>query len=160
MQLKTILVGIASIFVFSVMTVSYGEAQDVNLSNTQIPKEPGWKAPSYRGWELASLPGLIPTYYDLDLDGTLDYMVIRKIMRKAAADKMTLKEAVASAKYDGLTVYVSRPVIYFTSKFPLFYCIGLDYRKNCQNMWVDIAEDGLNGNESRYTLSTPVPSVR
>ena len=44
----------------------------------QIPKEPGWRDPSYRGWELLSIPGLIATFYDLDLDGKLDYQVIRK----------------------------------------------------------------------------------
>ena len=37
-----------------------------------IPKEPGWRDPAYRGWEVLSIPGLISTYYDLDLDGKLD----------------------------------------------------------------------------------------
>lgn len=148
------------IFVFSMQSVCFAEAREEISINVEIPKEPGWKAPSYRGWELISLPGLISTYYDLNLDGTLDYMVIRKILRKSAADKMSIKEAIDSAKYDGLTLYVSKPVIYFTSKFPLFYCIGLDYRKNCENMWVDIGEDGLNGNEEHYTLSTAIPGVR
>jgi len=128
--------------------------------NVQIPKEPGWADPSYRGWELVSIPGLIATYYDLDLDGKLDYQVIRKIIRKGSSEKMTIQEAIQSARIDHLTVYVSKPVIYFTSKYPLFYCLGVDYRRNCTNIWIDIAEDGLNGNETLYTLSKPQIQVR
>jgi hypothetical protein len=126
----------------------------------QIPKEPGWGQPSYRGWELVSIPGLIATYYDLDLDGKLDYQVIRKIIRKGSSEKMSIKDAIESARIDHLTVYVSKPVIYFTSKYPLFYCLGVDFRRNCTNIWIDIAEDGLNGNETLYTLSKPQIQVR
>jgi len=36
----------------------------------------------------------------------------------------------------------------------------VDYRRNCRDIWVDIAEDGLNGNEELYTLSTPSLGVR
>jgi hypothetical protein len=125
-----------------------------------IPKEPGWRAPSYRGWELLSVPGLISTYYDLDLDGKLDYMVIRKVMRKAYATETTMEQAIEIARFDKLAVYFSTPLIYFTNKNPLFFCLGVDYRKNCEDIWVDIAEDGLNGNEQRYSLSTPQPNVR
>ncbi len=126
----------------------------------QIPKEPGWGQPSYRGWELISIPGLIATYYDLDLDGNLDYQVIRKIIRKGSSEKMTIPDAIQSARIDHLTVFVSNPVIYFTSKYPLFYCLGVDFRRNCTNIWIDVAEDGLNGNETLYTLSKPQKQVR
>lgn len=126
----------------------------------QIPKEPGWRDPSYRGWELLSIPGLIATYYDLDLDGKLDYQVIRKIIRKGSSEKMTIQDAIQSARIDNLTVYVSKPVIYFTIKYPLFYCMGVDFRRNCTNIWIDVAEDGLNGNETLYTLSKPRKPVR
>ena len=125
-----------------------------------IPQEPGWKAPGYRGWELMSVTGLIATYYDLDLDGKLDYQVIRKIIRKTPRDGTSIQEAIESARIDNLTVFVSYPVIYFTSKYPLFYCMGVDFRRNCHNIWVDIAEDGLNGNETKYTLSQPKLGVR
>ena len=126
----------------------------------QIPKEPGWRDPSYRGWELLSIPGLIATYYDLDLDGKLDYQVIRKIIRKGSSEKMTIQDAIQSARIDNLTVYFSKPVIYFTIKYPLFYCMGVDFRRNCTNIWIDVAEDGLNGNETLYTLSKPRKPVR
>jgi len=119
-----------------------------------IPKEPGWKDPAYRGWEVLSIPGLISTYYDLDLDGKLDYMVTRKILRKAAAEEIDMAQAIDLAQYDGQAVYFSNPVVYFANKYPLFYCIGLDYRKNCRNIWIDISEDGLNGNEEVYSLSS------
>ena len=125
-----------------------------------IPKEPGWKDPSYRGWEVMSIPGLISTYYDLDLDGKLDYMVIRKILQKATAESTEIDQAIAIAKHEGMSVYFSHPIIYFTHRHPLFYCKGVDYRKNCRDIWVDIAEDGLNGNEELYTLSTPSIGVR
>ena len=148
MRVKEILAVVLLIFVFLTHNICFAETQGYNLVNSKIPKEPGWKASSYRGWELFSLPGLISTYYDLDLDGTLDYMVVRKILRQISAEKVSIKEAIDSAKYDGLALYISKPVIYFTSKFPLFYCIGLDYRKNCNNMWVDIQEDGLNNNRT------------
>ncbi len=131
-----------------------------NQYTDQIPKEPGWKAPSYRGWELVSIPGLISTYYDLDLDGELDYAVIRKIIKKMPSQKVTIKEAITIARVDHLAVYVSHPTLYFTKKYPLFYCRGLDFRKNCQNIWVDVGEDGLNGNETLYTLSVPNFPVR
>jgi hypothetical protein len=143
---------------------SPAHAQGPSLSQkpgkVQIPKEPGWKDPTYRGWELVSIPGLIATYYDLNLDGKLDYQVIRKIIRKGSSDKMTIQDAIQSARIDNLTVYISKPVIYFTSKYPLFYCMGVDYRHNCTNIWIDIAEDGLNGNETLYTLSKPQALVR
>ena len=126
----------------------------------RIPKEPGWKDPSYRGWELLSIPGLIATFYDLDLDGKLDYQVIRKIIRRGSSDKMSIQDAIKSAQIDNLTVYISKPVIYFTSKYPLFYCLGVDFRRNCRNIWIDVAEDGLNGNETQYTLSKPNIPVR
>ncbi len=129
-------------------------------NEVQIPKEPGWRDPSYRGWELLSIPGLIATYYDLDLDGKLDYQVIRKIIRKGSSDKMTIQDAIQSARIDSLTVYISKPVIYFTTKYPLFYCMGVDFRRNCTNIWIDVAEDGLNGNETLYTLSKPRQPVR
>ena len=135
-------------------------ADPVPSQDNPIPKEPGWKAPEYRGWELWSVPGLITTFYDLDLDGKLDYQVIRKIIRKIPRDGTSIKQAIDSARIDNLTVYVSHPVIYFTSKYPLFYCLGVDFRRNCYNIWVDIAEDGLNGNETMYTLSKPQLGVR
>ncbi len=125
-----------------------------------IPKEPGWKDAAYRGWEVMSIPGLISTYYDLDLDGKLDYMVIRKIIRKASSEEVDVEQAIRIAKFDGLSVYFSTPVIYFANRNPLFYCKGMDYRKNCRDIWVDIAEDGLNGNEELYTLSGPKLGVR
>lgn len=133
---------------------------DLGDSLEMIPKEPGWKAPSYKGWELYSIPGLIATFYDLDENGNLDYMVIRKVLRKTSSEEISIKEAVEAAKRDHLSLYVSNPVIYFTQRYPLFYCRGLDFRRNCQNMWVDVAEDGLNGNEVLYTLSKPTPYVR
>ena len=129
-------------------------------SASEIPKEPGWKNPSYRGWESLSVPGLVATYYDLDLDRELDYMVIRKVIRKASADETTIEKAIEIAKFDDLSVFFSHPVVYFTNRNPLFYCLGVDYRRNCRDIWVDIAEDGLNGNEERYTLSTPSLGVR
>lgn len=133
---------------------------DSRNSRSPIPKEPGWNAPSYRGWELMSITGLISTFYDLDLDGQLDYMVIRKIIKKAKADGLTVEKAIQIAKVDNLSVYFSHPVVYFANAAPLFYCVGLDFRRNCRDMWVDIAEDGLNGNEELYTYSTPNPLVR
>ncbi|MBC8282584.1 MAG: hypothetical protein H8E32_02135 [Nitrospinae bacterium] len=129
-------------------------------SSMEIPREPGWRHPSYRGWESMSVPGLVATYYDLDLDRELDYMVIRKVIRKASAEETTIEEAIEVAKFDDLSVFFSHPVIYFTNRNPLFYCMGVDYRRNCRDIWVDIAEDGLNGNEELYTLSTPSLGVR
>ena len=133
---------------------------DIALSNQEIPKEPGWNHPSYRGWESLSIPGLISTFYDLDRDGKLDYMVIRKVIRKASAEETTIEQAIDIAKFDNLSVYFSHPVVFFANRNPLFYCKGVDSRRNCNNIWVDIAEDGLNGNEELYTLSTPSLGVR
>ena len=135
-------------------------SQETGEKGLAIPEEPGWKDPSYRGWELMNITGLIATYYDLDLDGKLDYMVIRKILQKATAETTTIEQAIAVAKRQEMSVYFSHPVIYFTTRNPLFYCKGVDYRRNCSDIWVDIAEDGLNGNEELYTLSTPKPGVR
>ena len=87
-------------------------------------------------------------------------MVIRRIIKKAEAVEMTVEKAIEIAKVDKLSVYFSHPVVYFTNGNPLFYCLGIDFRRNCRNMWVDVAEDGLNGNEDLYTLSTPSPLVR
>ncbi|MBT3924135.1 MAG: hypothetical protein HOF21_16330, partial [Nitrospina sp.] len=80
------------LFVFGAVHVG---AQGMNESETDlsdlgIPKEPGWKHPSYRGWESLSVPGLIATYYDLDRDNKLDYMVIRKVIRKASTEETTI----------------------------------------------------------------------
>jgi hypothetical protein len=153
---------IGVVFLAAVFT-GMGEAQtlkDPSAKGAVIPKEPGWKDPSYRGWEVMSIPGLISTYYDLDLDGQLDYMVIRKIIRKASSEEVDVDQALRIAKFDGLSVYFTTPIIYFTNRHPLFFCKGLDYRKNCRDIWVDIAEDGLNGNEELYTLSTPKLGVR
>ena len=136
-------------------------SQNEDLEKLDIPKEPGWNHPSYRGWESLSLPGLIATYYDLDLDRELDYMVIRKVIRKASAEETTIEKAIEIAKFDDLSVFFSHPVVYFTNRNPLFYCKGVDHRRNCRgDIWVDIAEDGLNGNEELYSLSTPSLGVR
>ena len=69
---------------------------------------------------------------DLNLDGKLDYQVIRKIIRKGSSEKMTIPDAIQSARIDHLTVFVSNPVIYFTSKYPLFYCLGVDFRRTAE----------------------------
>ena len=136
-------------------------SQNEDLKKLDIPKEPGWNHPSYRGWESLSLPGLIATYYDLDLDRELDYMVIRKVIRKASAEETTIEKAIEIAKFDNLSVFFSHPVVYFTNGNPLFYCKGVDHRGNCRgDMWVDIAEDGLNGNEELNSLSAPSLGVR
>ena len=103
---------------------------------------------------------MISTFYDLDRDGKLDYMVIRKVIRKASAEETTVEQAIEIAKFDNLSVYFSHPVVFFANRNPLFYCKGVDSRRNCNNIWVDIAEDGLNGNEELYTLSTPSLGVR
>ena len=70
-----------------------------------IPREPGWKDPAYRGWEVLSIPGLISTYYDLDLDGKLDYMVTRKISRKASSEEIDMDRAIELAQYDQQAVF-------------------------------------------------------
>jgi len=133
---------------------------EIGSSNLGIPKEPGWNHPSYRGWESLSVPGLIATYYDLDRDGKLDYMVIRKVIWKASAEETTIEKAIEIARFDNLSVYFSHPVVFFTNRNPLFYCKGIDSRRNCKDMWVDIAEDGLNGNEELYSLATPRMGIR
>jgi hypothetical protein len=150
------------LFVFGTVPVcaqSNGESE-MGSSDLGIPIEPGWKHPSYRGWESMSVPGLISTYYDLDRDGKLDYMVIRKVIRKASAEETTIEQAIEIAKFDNLSVYFSHPVMFFANRNPLFYCKGVDSRRNCTDIWVDIAEDGLNGNEELYSLSTPSLGVR
>ena len=133
---------------------------EMESSALGIPKEPGWKHPSYRGWESLSVPGLIATYYDLDRDNKLDYMVIRKVIRKASTEETTIEQAIEIAKFDNLSVYFSHPVMFFANRNPLFYCKGVDPRRNCTDIWVDIAEDGLNGNEDLYSLATPSLGVR
>ena len=154
------LVVFVSLFVLTGVQV-LASSRDENLEKLDIPKEPGWNHPSYRGWESISLPGLIATFYDLDLDRELDYMVIRKVIRKASAEETTVEKAIEIAKFDDLSVFFSHPVVYFTNRNPLFYCKGVDHRRNCRGqIWVDIAEDGLNGNEELYTLSTPSLGVR
>ena len=148
------------IFVFESEGQLYLKEDLIQISTLDdIPKEPGWRDPAYRGWEVLSIPGLISTYYDLDLDGKLDYMVTRKITRKASSEEIDMAQAIELAKYDHQAVYFSNPVIYFASKYPLFYCKGLDYRKNCRNIWVDISEDGLNGNEEVYNLGSPTQNT-
>ena len=163
MRLFKVVILIFFIHAHSLIFVVNSEGANITIENIQsdvkagdIPREPGWKAPAYRGWEVLSIPGLISTYYDLDLDGKLDYMVTRKISRKASSEEVDMDRAIELAQYDQQAVFFSNPVIYFTSKYPLFYCKGLDYRKNCRNIWVDISEDGLNGNEEVYTLSSPL----
>ena len=86
-----------------------------DVQTGDIPREPGWKDPAYRGWEVLSIPGLISTYYDLDLDGKLDYMVTRKISRKASSEEIDMDRAIELAQYDQQAVYFSNPVIYFAS---------------------------------------------
>ncbi len=158
-----LLVGMAQLLAFA-GSLNAEPGQGPALANGEqavvIPKEPGWNDPSYRGWEIMSITGLISTYYDLDLDGKLDYMVIRKIIQKATAETTSIEQAIAIAKSQEMSVYFSNPVIYFTNRNPLFYCKGVDYRRNCSDIWVDIEEDGLNGNEELYSLSTPSPGVR
>ena len=150
------------IFVFGTAPVLAldSDAPELGSSDLGIPREPGWKPPSYRGWESLSVPGLIATYYDLDRDGKLDYMVIRKVIRKASAEETTIEQAIEIAKFDNLSVYLSHPVMFFANRNPLFYCKGVDSRRNCADIWVDIAEDGLNGNEELYSLATPSLGVR
>ena len=166
MRLVKVVILIFFIHAHSLIFVVNSEGANITKENIQsdvkagdIPREPGWKAPAYRGWEVLSIPGLISTYYDLDLDGKLDYMVTRKISRKASSEEVDMDRAIELAQYDQQAVFFSNPVIYFTSKYPLFYCKGLDYRKNCRNIWVDISEDGLNGNEEIYTLSSPLQNA-
>jgi hypothetical protein len=150
------------IFVFGTIPVCAqdNDKPELGSSNLGIPKEPGWKHPSYRGWESLSVPGLIATYYDLNLDGKLDYMVTRKVIRKSSAEGITIAQAIETARFDNLSVFFSHPVIFFANRNPLFYCKGIDARKNCADIWVDIAEDGLNGNEELYSLATPSVGVR
>jgi hypothetical protein len=150
------------IFVFGVVP-SWAQGNDeleLGSSSLGIPNEPGWNQPSYRGWESLSVPGLIATYYDLDLDGKLDYIATRKVIRKASAEETTIEQAIEIAKFDNMSVYFSHPVIFFANRNPLFYCKGVDSRKNCTDIWVDISEDGLNGNEKLYSLSAPSLGVR
>lgn len=140
--------------------ISVWAEDEPGLSSLGIPKEPGWNHPSYRGWESLSVPGLISTYYDLDQDSKLDYMVIRKVIRKGSTEGTTIEQAIEIAKFDNLSVYFSHPVVFFASRNPLFYCKDVDSERNCNDIWVDVAEDGLNGNEELYTLSTPSLGVR
>jgi len=148
------------VFVFESEGQLYLKEDLIQISTLDdIPKEPGWRDPAYRGWEVLSIPGLISTYYDLDLDGKLDYMVTRKIARKVSSEEIDMAQAIELAEYDHQAVYFSNPVIYFASKYPLFYCKGLDYRKNCRNIWVDISEDGLNGNEEVYNRGSPMQNT-
>ena len=166
MKLHFLIAGLAALILMSILSSRPGFALDQNKDSkgnngaAEIPKEPGWNHPSYRGWESLSVPGLVATFYDLDLDRQLDYMVIRKVIRKASAEETTIEKAIEIAKFDSLSVFFSHPVVYFTNRNTLFYCLGVDYRRNCRDIWVDIAEDGLNGNEELYTLSTPSLGVR
>jgi hypothetical protein len=154
-----ILLAVAQTVFFSSTGIAFSQETAI-MSNSQIPKEPGWKDPSYRGWEITSVNGLIATYYDLKRDGTLNYMVMRRIVHKEDASDMSVESAIETARRDNLSVYISTPVIYFASRYPLFYCLGVDSRHNCENMWIDVQEDGLNGNEVLHTLPEPKIPVR
>lgn len=154
MKKTIVLLVVMQTFLFPSAGIVFSQEKNIS-SNTQIPKEPGWRSPAYRGWEIASINGLMATYYDLNQDGVLDYMVMRRIMRQIAFDGTTLEETIETAKRDNLSVYISSPIIYFASRYPMFYCLGVDFRRNCSNIWIDIQEDDLNGNEVLYTLSEP-----
>jgi hypothetical protein len=155
--LRNILVLLVIAQVSCLTAPRYGFAEErINPpASAKIPEEPGWKSPTYRGWEIVSINGLIATFYDLNQDGKLDYMVMRRIARKEDSGNMSLDSAIDTAKRDNLSAYISTPVIYFANKYPLFYCLGVDARRNCKDIWIDIQEDGLNGNEVLYTLSEP-----
>ena len=156
-------IAVSAILISPILLANQGFSQELpklGSAGPSIPKEPGWSHPSYRGWDLLGITGLISTYYDLNRDGDLDYMVLRKILRKRAAEDTSVEEAIETARRDHMSVYISYPVIYFTQKYPLFYCLGVDYRRICRVIWVDIEEDGLNGNEKLYTLATPGLNVR
>ena len=100
----------------SSLVLAAGESAVLKKSDSliEIPKEPGWNHPSYRGWESMSVPGLVATYYDLDLDSQLDYMVIRKVIRKASAEETTIAKAIEIAKFDDLSIFFSHPVVYLS----------------------------------------------
>lgn len=111
MKLRFVLVWLVIFISVSVLTggqVVLASGQNEDLKKLEIPREPGWNHPSYRGWESLSLPGLIATYYDLDLDRELDYMVIRKVIRKASAEETTIEKAIEIAKFDDLSVFFSQ----------------------------------------------------
>jgi hypothetical protein len=110
------------LFVFGPISV-WGQ-DDPALSNLGIPKEPGWSHPSYRGWESLSVPGLISTFYDLDRDGNLDYMVIRKVIRKASAEETTIEQAIEIAKFDNQSVFFFAPDGFFHQSQPTFLLQG------------------------------------
>ena len=110
MKLHFLLAGLAVFILMSILASSPGFALDQGglketNSAVEIPKEPGWNHPSYRGWESLSVPGLVATFYDLDLDRQLDYMVIRKVIRKASAEETTIEKAIEIAKFDSLSVF-------------------------------------------------------
>ena len=82
------------VFVFESEGQLYLKEDLIQISTLDdIPKEPGWRDPAYRGWEVLSIPGLISTYYDIDLDGKLDYIVTRKIARKASSEEIDMARA-------------------------------------------------------------------
>ena len=119
---KLTLLIVLVLFVFGPISV-WGQ-DDHSMSNLGIPKEPGWSHPSYRGWESLSIPGLISTFYDLDRDGKLDYMVIRKVIRKASAEEITIEQAIEIAKFDNLSVFFFASGGIFHQRQPAFLLQG------------------------------------
>jgi hypothetical protein len=85
---------------------------------------------------------------------------MRRIVRKVDSSDTNLDAVIQTARSDNLSAYISTPVIYFANKFPMYYCMGVDSQRNCKDIWIDIHEDGLNGNEVLYTLSAPKIPVR
>lgn len=91
--------------------------------------------------------------FDLDRDGIVDFMTARHIMRFSILVEKTdiFDQNAPSEKFASPAPPEYERLIVEAKKYPLFYWYKPKGAKTFQQ-WIDIEEDGVNGNEEPYDI--------
>ena len=102
------------------------------------------------GWDVQP-NGLLFISYDLDQNGKVDFIALRRVLKTYFTDEPLRMVAKSNGGCPVFFVnYHSSRFVYITSKMPLFYAIDRNEDGLWDLMYKDVLEDGVNGNERFY----------
>ncbi len=112
-------------------------------------------------WDLKP-NGLLCVSYDLNHNGKADYYTIHFVLKSYLAEESMVA---ISQYYGGAPIfyvnYGRARYIYVISEMPLYYAIDINEDSLWDLIYIDMMEDGVNGNEKLHQghVSVPVSAV-
>ena len=106
------------------------------------------------GWDLTAT-GLVAIYYrhqGLLPDHVTFHRIVQQGFESGSMDELRLSFGPTVTILQADTTTETLPYVYVIVSQPLYYGTAIDSLGLARDIWIDIEEDGLNGNEQKARL--------